>query len=264
MKGMVSSMFFYGITDIGKKRVVNQDNFKIKEYSEDVTLAIVCDGMGGARGGGVASSLAISAFMEHLDENSAVFTEGYASANADEVISDLLRNAVIRANTAVYTAASSSPELTGMGTTLVCTLITKNKIYCVNVGDSRMYHGTHSSIEQVTRDHSYVQYLVDIGRITPKKAKKSSHRNIITRAVGTESTVEADLYSLNKCSSEHPVFVLLCSDGLSNMVELREIASALKSSDRSGDALKRAAERVVNLANEHGGNDNITVVLLAY
>jgi len=257
-------MFFYGTTDIGKKRVVNQDNFKIKEYSEDVTLAVVCDGMGGARGGGVASSLAISAFMEYLDDNASVFTEDHSSSNADEAISELLRSAVVRANEAVFTAASSSPELSGMGTTLVCALITPQKIYSVNVGDSRMYHGTHNSIEQVTRDHSYVQYLVDIGRITPKKAKKSSHRNIITRAVGTESTVEADLYTLNKNKSELPVFVLLCSDGLSNMVELREIASALKSSDRTGDALKRSAERVVHLANEHGGNDNITVVLLAY
>ena len=244
-------MFFYGTTDIGKKRVVNQDNFKIKEYSEDVTLAVVCDGMGGARGGGVASSLAISAFMDHLDGNAAVFTDGHTAANADETISELLREAVVHANDAVFSAASSSPELTGMGTTLVCTLITPCKIYCVNVGDSRMYHGSYNSIEQVTRDHSYVQYLVDIGRITPKKAKKSSHRNIITRAVGTESSVEADLYTL-------------CSDGLSNMVEMREITAALKNIDRSGDSLKRAAERIVSLANEHGGTDNITVVLLAY
>ena len=257
-------MFFYGTTDIGKKRAVNQDNFKIKEYSEGVTLAVVCDGMGGAQGGGVASSLAICAFMEHLDDNAAVFTDGYGAPNADEVITDILRDAVVRANEAVFTAASSSPELSGMGTTLVCTLLTPLKLYCVNVGDSRMYHGTHHSIEQITRDHSYVQYLVDIGRITPKKAKKSSHRNIITRAVGTESTVEADLYTISRTTSDSPVFVLLCSDGLTNMVELREIASALKNSDRSGEALKRAAERVVTLANDHGGTDNITVVLLAY
>lgn len=263
-KGMVIAMFFYGTTDIGRKRAVNQDNFKIKEYSEGVTLAVVCDGMGGARGGGVASSLAICAFMEYLDDNASTFTEDYDAPNADEAITDILKNAVVRANEAVFTAAASSPELTGMGTTLVCTLVTPQKLYCVNVGDSRMYHGTHSSIEQVTRDHSYVQYLVDIGRITPKKAKKSSHRNIITRAVGTESSVEADLYTLTKSTSESPVFVLLCSDGLTNMVELREIASALKSSDRSGDSLKRAAERVVTLANDHGGTDNITVVLLAY
>jgi len=257
-------MFFYGTTDVGRKRAVNQDNFKIKEYSENVTLAVVCDGMGGVQGGGVASSLAICAFMEYLDKNSTVFAQGYDAPDADEKISHVLKCAVERANEAVFTAASSSPDLTGMGTTLVCALVTPLKIYCVNVGDSRMYHGTHASVEQVTRDHSYVQYLVDIGRITPKKAKKSSHRNIITRAVGTESSVEADFYTFTKISSEHPVFVLLCSDGLTNMVELREISSALKSSDRSGDALKRAAERVVTLANEHGGTDNITVVLLAY
>lgn len=257
-------MFFYGTTDIGKKRVVNQDNFKIKKYSEDIVLAVVCDGMGGASGGGVASSLAISAFTESLDSSASLFTEEHDSPNADELITQALRDAIERANEAVYNAACSSADLTGMGTTLVAALVTPKCIYCVNVGDSRMYHGNDISLEQVTRDHSYVQYLVDIGKMTPKKAKKSSHRNIITRAVGTESSVEADLYTISRFSSEHPAFVLLCSDGLTNMVELREITSVLKTTECSGESLKRAAERIVSLANERGGNDNITVVLLAY
>ena len=258
-------MFFYGTTDIGKKRVVNQDNFKIKEYSPEVTLAVVCDGMGGARGGGVASSLAISAFMDIMDESADLFSKDYDKDNADEVISDLLRRATERANEAVFTAAASSAELTGMGTTLVCALITPRKVYSVNVGDSRMYLCSHGAIEQITRDHSYVQYLVDIGRMTPKKAKKSSQRNIITRAVGTEPDVEADLYTISRMADSHPTYVLLCSDGLTNMVEPREIASALKNGDNSSaESLKRAADRVVTLANERGGTDNITVVILAY
>lgn len=257
-------MFFYGTTDIGKKRVVNQDNFKIKKYAEDTLLAVVCDGMGGASGGGVASSLAISAFTESLDNSSELFTQQYDSQNADELITQTLRDALEHANNAVYSASISSDDLAGMGTTLVATLITPKKIYCVNVGDSRMYHGSAASFEQITRDHSYVQYLVDIGKITPKKAKKSSHRNIITRAVGTESSVEADLYTLSRAESEQPFFILLCSDGLTNMVELREISSVLRGASRSGDALKRTAEKIVSLANERGGIDNITAVLLAY
>ena len=264
-KGTVISMVFYGTTDIGKKRVVNQDNFKIKEYSPEVTLAVVCDGMGGAKGGGVASSLAISAFMDIMDESSELFCEKNSADNADEVISDLLRRATERANEAVFTAASSSSELTGMGTTLVCALVTPKKVYSVNVGDSRMYLCNHSGIEQITRDHSYVQYLVDIGRMTPRKAKKSNQRNIITRAVGTEPTVEAYLYTMSRTSNGHPTYVLLCSDGLSNMVEAREIASALKNGDKANaEALKKSATRIVSLANERGGTDNITAVILSY
>ena len=166
-------MFFYGTTDIGKKRVVNQDNFRIKEYSPEITLAVVCDGMGGAKGGGVASSLAVSSFIEYVDEYADVILNKHSETDADESISEILLKAVERANTAVFTSASASNELTGMGTTLVCALVTPKSIYSVNVGDSRMYICNKESISQVTRDHSYVQYLVDIGKMSPKKAKKS-------------------------------------------------------------------------------------------
>ena len=258
-------MFFYGTTDIGKKRVVNQDNFRIKEYSEDVTLAVVCDGMGGAKGGGVASSLAVSAFIEGIDEHEEKLKSSHSDDNADEIISDILLSAVERANDAVFISAASSDALTGMGTTLVCALVTPKRVYSVNVGDSRMYMANRDAITQVTRDHSYVQYLVDIGKMTPKKAKKSNQRNIITRAVGTEKTVEADLYTVNRAEKEKSSYILLCSDGLTNLVEPREILAELKShGSATSDALKKSATRFVSLANERGGSDNITVVLLAY
>ena len=128
-----------------------------------------------------------------------------------------------------------------------------------------MYMANKDAITQVTRDHSYVQYLVDIGKMSAKKAKKSNQRNIITRAVGTESTVEADLYTVVRGSSKVPSFILLCSDGLTNLVEPREILSELRGcAGGDGDSLKKAATRFVSLANERGGSDNITVVLLAY
>ena len=259
-------MFFYGTTDIGKKRAVNQDNFRIKKYSEEVTVAVVCDGMGGAKGGGVASSLAVSAFIECIDESSKLILSKHSDDDADEIISDVLLSAVERANTAVYKSANSSVELMGMGTTLVCALVTPKRIYCVNVGDSRMYLCNRETLTQVTKDHSYVQYLVDIGKMTMKKARKSTQRNIITRAVGTESSVEADLYTLTKPDiALLKAHILLCSDGLTNLVEPREILNELKSHSKADDdILKKSAEKFVSLANERGGNDNITVVLLAF
>ncbi len=258
-------MFFYGTTDIGRKRVVNQDNFRIKEYSENVTVAVVCDGMGGAKGGGVASSLAVSAFIEKLDESADILISRHSDENADELISDVLIGAVECANTAVFTSAGTSSELTGMGTTLVCALVTPRRIYAVNVGDSRMYTCNKDAISQVTKDHSYVQYLVDIGKLTPKKAKKSNQRNIITRAIGTEIDVEADLYTLTRTESDKQSFILLCSDGLTNLVEPREILAGLRiHGNVNADALKKAATRFVSLANERGGSDNITVVILAF
>ena len=117
----------------------------------------------------------------------------------------------------------------------------------------------------MTKDHSYVQYLVDIGKLTPKKAKKSNQRNIITRAIGTESDVEADLYTLTRTESDKQSFILLCSDGLTNLVEPREILAGLRiHGNVNADALKKAATRFVSLANERGGSDNITVVILAF
>ncbi len=256
-------MYFYGITDIGQKRVVNQDNFKIKEYKEDILLAIVCDGMGGAKGGGVASSIAISSFVDTIDSEIDIICNEYLAPDGDEKICALLCRALENANTAVFTASSATAELEGMGTTLVCALITPKAIYSVNVGDSRMYHIENGNVSQVTRDHSYVQYLVDMGKITAKKARKSSQRNIITRAVGTESSVKPDTYQLSHADGEGR-YILLCSDGLSNLVEHRDIAMALKNTkDFSPEYIKKACEKMVSLANDRGGNDNITVVIVS-
>lgn len=257
-------MLFYGTTDIGRRRTVNQDNFIIKKYSPDVAVAVVCDGMGGARGGGVASSLAASAFMELIDSEQQMLIDGYGDADADERISDMLQLAVAAANRAVYDGGEASVELSGMGTTLVSTLITPRRIYAVNVGDSRMYLFSGGNLTQITRDHSYVQYLVDIGRMTPRRAKSSGCKNIITRAVGTEISVEADIYTLEHRKDGGISYVLLCTDGLSNMVEPRDISAVLKSIDSDKpDTLSRAAERLTSLANERGGIDNITVVILS-
>lgn len=256
-------MIFYGATDVGKKRAANQDNFIIKEYSPDILLGVVCDGMGGARGGGCASSLAAEAFTEYVNSFSEYLTEDYDSAGSDEKICDILRLGVDAANKRVYGAAVESDELSGMGTTLVASLITPRAIYVVNVGDSRMYYITGGTAKQITRDHSYVQYLVDIGKITPKAARRSDKRNIITRAVGTQEIVEADLYTVPRADGE--AFVLLCTDGLHTLTEPKEMADALKHKGKAdGEVLKRGANKLIELANGRGGSDNITAVILSY
>ncbi len=258
-------MIFYGTTDIGLKRIVNQDNYATKKYSDNVVSTIVCDGMGGTHGGDIASKLAIEAFSNYLDSNDDIVTTGYREDDADEIMSDLLRNAVDRANTAVYSQAAASQDLLGMGTTLVAAIHTPKKIYAVNVGDSRIYTLHNTRFTQISKDHSYVQYLVDIGKMTPSKARSSSQKNIITRAIGTEPDVEADIYILDVPSGANRFITLLCTDGLSNNLEPSEMAKILIDMKDTGySSLVEAADNMVSIANDRGGSDNITIVILAY
>ena len=264
-------MVYYGTTDVGKKRTANQDTFMIKEYPGDVTLAVVCDGMGGANGGATASSLAVSTFVDHIDEYSDLLAgmnpepEG-TRANAVSIPA-VLENAVSAANLAVYAMSVSDPELHGMGTTLVSILATDEYLFVVNVGDSRMYLIDRDGIRQVTRDHSYVQHLIDLGRLSPRKARTARNKNIITRAIGTEENVKADVYRIKREPSEDgkPTYALLCTDGLTNMAEPEEIAAIVALEESAEvDALKESADRLIKLANDRGGADNITAVILAY
>lgn len=250
-------MLYFGKTDIGKLRKGNQDNFGIYEIAEDALLLAVCDGMGGANGGEEASRLALEAFSEEIK---AVLVprikEGKLDCNGVD-LKLLLSNAVSCANKAVFGAANENPELSGMGTTLVALLITKSLSYWVNVGDSRMYKISENSIEQLTHDHSYVQYLVDIGKITPDEARQSTNRNIITKAVGAESEIEPDIESVDM-EGEQDTYFLLCSDGLTNMVSDKDIADIVFG---EGEAEEKV-NSLISAANTNGGADNITVVLL--
>lgn len=265
-------MVYYGTTDIGKKRAANQDTFTVKDYPGGQTAAVVCDGMGGANGGATASSVAVSTFVEHLDRffsdpDSDIIPKEIGEEGDAPEIPDVLADAVFAANDAVYTMSKNDPELAGMGTTLVAVLTTEKSVYAVNVGDSRMYLIGSEGIRQVTRDHSYIQHLIDLGRLSPRKARTARNKNIITRAVGTEETVKADLYRVDRQplpDDPGPVYVLLCSDGLTNMVEPEEIAKIITDSgEPSKESLKEAAESLVRLANDRGGVDNITAVILA-
>ncbi len=246
-------MMFYGKTDVGKKRSANQDDFIIKSYPDCTVAAVVCDGMGGVNGGNIASALAVSAFIRTVDESP------LCDLTEDEVTSLLLK-AVDEANIAVYDKAGEDPSLLGMGTTLVGCIIRDDKLSAVNIGDSRLYVvRADGMIEQISHDHSYVQYLVDLGTMTKEEAKNSKNKNLITRAVGTERTVEGDTFSVDLCTGDS---VFICSDGLSNLVEDEEIAKIVSDGAKNAD-LQSACEKLVSLANERGGSDNITSVILS-
>lgn len=255
-------MIYAANSDIGMKRQLNEDSFYVKTYSQKTALAVVCDGMGGAKGGCEASQTAVEAFSEKIES----FLEPYIgnkekSFHASDVIK-ALKEATQEANDAVRAYAKRNPSLKGMGTTLVATLIIDKIVFCVNVGDSRIYFAKGGKIKQVTKDHSYVQYLLDIGKLSAEEAKTFPSKNIITRAIGVEENVEPDI--LKETVSEG-TFILLCSDGLTNFVSDSVIRDTLtegvpKNIDQVN--LGICVRKLIDIANRNGGADNITAVVV--
>ena len=258
----------HGKTDIGRRRKVNQDTFAVLSPSADLALCVVCDGMGGAVGGAEASRLAcdtfcetVSGLMEEIEEISgAVCSDAEACAALRRrlagCIPDSLCDAVNAANAAVFAAAEQDHTLQGMGTTLVALFCWEDYACAVNVGDSRLYAVTDDEIRQLSRDHSYVQYLIDMGKLTAEEAKQSSNRNIITRAVGTAADLDCDIIDIPPELAKNATF-LLCSDGLSGMVEDGQMAEII----RGEGSAEEKVDALVDRANAAGGTDNITVVL---
>ncbi len=234
-------MNIWGITDIGLVRQENQDSYRTAVV-ENGLVAVVCDGMGGARGGRVASSLAADTFVDTV---CSLFPEGEPEL--------LLRQAVDAVNERVYAEALQNPELRGMGTTLVAALVTEEKIWVANVGDSRCYRVEEGAITRLTRDHSYVEDLVCRGEITAEQARTHPKKNLITRAVGVDHTVKTDVYTLENKGG----YLLLCSDGLSNPVTDEEIRGEVVAEDKDG-----CCRRLLTRALDRGAPDNVTVVLV--
>lgn len=255
-------MRLYGKTDVGQRRKNNQDSFVIRSYADrGASLGLVCDGMGGASGGNIASALACETFIDRLD--AFLMSEKVKSGKATEGdITASLAHAVTDANAAVFRRAEKEQNLRGMGTTLVAALVVGNILYAVNVGDSRLYMYVRGRLTQITKDHSLVQYLLDSGKLTAEEAKNYPSRNVITRAVGTERSIEADIFSLDLSviADDPDACALLCSDGLSGYVEGDVIADIMRrTKELGGDT---AAEELISAANAAGGADNITVVLM--
>ena len=242
-------MQYWGLTDPGCVRPKNQDTYRIEQLDKHTVLCVVCDGMGGAKAGDVASALAVETFTQEIQK-------AWNNDFADEAVEQLLRNAVKLANFTVYDRGKQFEECAGMGTTLVAALLTGKKAYFVNVGDSRGYHITAEGIRQVTRDHSLVQMMVLRGELTPEQAKTYPGKNFITRAVGTEQAVECDVYTtgLKKDS-----FILLCTDGLSNLLDEQEfLYEVAHEEDR-----EQCCRRLLEIAKKRGAPDNVTSVLVA-
>jgi serine/threonine protein phosphatase PrpC len=228
-------------TDRGRKRPSNEDAFG---YSIEHGVYVVCDGMGGAAAGEVASSLAVDEVMRKL-----------TSEPPAESVPAGAEQAVEAANQVIFTRAQRSNKLSGMGTTLVALLASERHAWMVNVGDSRGYRLRNGRLEQITLDHSLVEEQVRMGRLDPSEALRSPLRNVITRALGTQSAVTPDLFALE---TEPGDIFLLCSDGLT-----RELSDALiETLLRVGAPLDEICARLIAAANQAGGHDNITCLLV--
>lgn len=233
------------LTDVGKMRSHNEDS--LYSYGNNrYCYAMVADGMGGHLAGELASTMAIDEIKNYISYN---LTQDLDCFQAGEVI----RRAFDMANTAIYDYAKRNNSVMGMGTTVTFAMVYDGKLITANVGDSRTYAVTDIGIKQLTRDHSYVWELVERGQITVEQARNHPKRNYITRAIGTEEKVETDI----KITDYHGETLILCSDGLSNMVEDHEMEKIV----RNKKNLQRCARKLVQLANQRGGTDNITVVV---
>jgi protein phosphatase len=241
-------MHTWAVTDPGCVRPQNQDAYHIEQLDENCTLCVVCDGMGGARSGNVASSMAVEVFTQEIR---ASWRPGMGREDTD----NMLRCAVKLVNFAVFDQAAQFVDFAGMGTTLVAALVEKKSATVVNVGDSRVYHIGVDGISKVTHDHSIVQLMVDRGELTPEEAKIYPGKNLITRAIGTDATVECDLFPLELTSGDS---LLLCTDGLSNMLDEQEILFEVIHGQQQDDCCKR----LLDIALNRGAPDNVTCLLL--
>ncbi|MBR5496762.1 MAG: Stp1/IreP family PP2C-type Ser/Thr phosphatase [Clostridia bacterium] len=235
------------VTDIGMKRQSNQDAFVYGELPAGGFYAVVCDGMGGHAGGNVASKLATERIAGELSRN---FRENMSASS----VRNMIESAVVIANLDVFDAANEDKELAGMGTTVVAAVFTKDACVVANVGDSRCYKVSADSIQQITKDHSLVQEMVDAGFITAEEAEKHPRKNIITRALGIAEDIETDFFDVDISDGEK---LLLCSDGLSNNASEDTILEIINNTDSA-----QCAQKLIDVANSNGGSDNITAAVV--
>lgn len=232
-------------TSVGKIRAVNEDSFFVSKIgNSDALLAVVADGMGGHNAGEIASEKTVKTLKELIKNPSAP-------------AKNLLLDAIACANNDIYKMSIKTPQLHGMGTTVTACVISGNKVTAAQVGDSRLYLIRNNEITQITKDHSLVEMLIETGKITKEDAQNHPQKNVITRAIGTDSSVETDIYEFQLMTDD---VILLCSDGLVNMVEDEKILSIITDSQD----FKSLADILVKEAENAGGHDNITVILIKF
>ena len=238
------------LTDPGRVRDHNEDCI---ESRPDIGLYVLADGMGGYNAGEVASGIAVELIRTELKK---ALTEKKPGDLNGSGVETLLAEHAERANAAIYQAAQSQPQYSGMGTTLVVAMWHDNKMSVGHIGDSRLYRLRGENLEQVTRDHSLLQEQIDSGMITPEQAKMSQNKNLVTRALGIDPTVDAEVHVYETQKDD---IYLLCSDGLSDMVEDDEIRLTL---DTLRTNPNLTVQQLIQSANDHGGRDNISAVLI--
>jgi PPM family protein phosphatase len=252
--GLRESLQAASLTDPGRVRDHNEDCI---ESRPEIGLFVLADGMGGYNAGEVASGMATSLITDGLQEAwDPRAVERLSRDEAKALAERLIREQIARANTAIFTTSQNNPECAGMGTTLVMSLFHDNFVAVAHIGDSRLYRLRGESMEQVTRDHSLLQEQLDSGLITPEEAKLSQNKNLVTRALGIDPTVEAEIHVHEALPDD---LYLLCSDGLSDMVEDEEIRLTLITL-KSNPSL--TVQQLVQSANDNGGRDNISAMLI--
>ena len=237
----------YAKSDIGKVRDINQDYYYISNSLDEVQLYMLADGMGGYKGGEIASSLAIQSAKSYIENN---FKE--IPKDKDSII-QLVGSSMEYANMVVYEKSKENSELEGMGTTLEVCLIYNNKIYIGHIGDSRIYRIRKDFMRKLTIDHSYVQKLVKDGTITKEEAEVHPKKNMLLKALGCNAFVEPDVSVKGFLKDD---ILLISSDGLTNMVKQEDIFQIATGN------IEKAPQRLIDLANQHGGMDNITVIII--
>ncbi len=236
-------------TDKGVVRDNNQDSYSVCELSNGAVLAVVCDGMGGAAEGALASSEAVKVINEFISER-------YIDDMRDLSIKSLLLSAIENANKHIYNLSKTNEEYEGMGTTSVVTLVANSFLYIAHAGDSRAYKVSNGELIQLTRDHSVVQNMIEKGEITAEEAVDHPSKHIITRALGVDDVIKVDFCQETFYDGD---ILILCSDGLTNFSSPEDILKLT-----SDGCYYKYADRLVNLANQNGGGDNVTVVCVTY
>lgn len=235
-------------TDTGLQRNSNQDSYAVGELLGEAVWAVVCDGMGGASGGSVASTTAVKSISEQISSS-------YRPGMGANSVRNLLQSAVSAANLTVFDMSKSIKTLAGMGTTVVACMLIDSLAHIVHAGDSRAYLLSKGKLTQITRDHSIVQSMIESGHLTEEQARLHPRKNVITSALGVDETLQMDYDEVELSEGDA---VLICTDGLTNYLETDEILSIVNST-----GFYECPDALVERANQNGGGDNITVVLVA-
>jgi protein phosphatase len=242
-----------GLTDTGRVRRRNEDSIG---YDSVLGLLVLADGMGGHLGGEVASNMTVDTIIEEVQTHLPAINSGQTdSATGFSLESVCVQDAIEIANDRVYRKSAEGPELRGMGTTVVTLLFYDNRLSLAHIGDSRCYRLRGGQMEQMTKDHSLMQELIDRGFYTPEEARKSLNKNLVTKALGIDPTITADMQEDLVLKGD---IYLLCSDGLTDLVEDDEISLTIT---EFSDNLEEAAKQLITKANQNGGKDNISVIL---